>query len=37
MKAEAISPVILLNPTDNVGVARKAIAKGTDMTTDGGW
>ncbi|GEK66503.1 UxaA family hydrolase [Paracoccus denitrificans] len=36
MKAEAISPVILLNPTDNVGVARKAIAKGTDMTTDGG-
>ena len=35
MKAEAISPVILLNPTDNVGVARTAIARGTDMTTDG--
>ncbi|MFT4012674.1 MAG: altronate dehydratase family protein [Paracoccus sp. (in: a-proteobacteria)] len=35
MKAEAVSPVILLNPADNVGVARMAIAQGAPVVIDG--
>lgn len=35
MTAESISPVIRLNPEDNVGVARTVIAEGTAVVVDG--